>query len=169
MNERNKNQGAFPDSEHDHASCRRSALHRAEAICTDRGLRLTAQRRRVLELVWENHAPIGAYDVLERLNVGGGRNAPSVVYRALDFLMAQGFVHRIASLNAYVGCECPGAPHTAQFLICRLCGTVAELHDPRIGRAIRRGAGEVGFEVESTVVEVKGICPGCGEEGGAGD
>ena len=54
---------------HDHGTCVSEALDRAETICAERGARLTKLRRRVLELIWESgHAPIGAYDLLRKLD-----------------------------------------------------------------------------------------------------
>src|ERR1700748_1079930 len=127
----------FPAPGHDHGRCAAHALAAAETLCRERGARLTAVRRKVLALVWQSHAPVGAYDLLARLNKGGGRVAPIAVYRALDFLMAQGLVHRIASLNAYIGCahvdpkraglKQKSHDHAAQFLICKDCGSAAEL------------------------------------------
>ncbi|MFP6870683.1 MAG: Fur family transcriptional regulator [Nitrospinota bacterium] len=158
---------AFPSRDHDHGHCIADALLRAEEICARKGARLTRIRRSVLAFVWESHAPVGAYGILERLNAEGGRSAPITVYRALDFLMSCGLVHRLASLNAYTGCGVPGQPHGAHFLICTDCGAAAELHDPEIDRAILRGAEEAGFSVKAPVVEVQGQCPGC-REGAAG-
>src|SRR5918999_799750 len=107
-----------PFHPHDHLSCIGDALDRAAVLCDQRGARLTPLRRRVLELVWRGHEPVGAYDLLAQM----GRAAPPTVYRALDFLIEQGLVHRIESLNAYVGCDRPEAAHASQFLICTDCG-----------------------------------------------
>ena len=156
-----RKEDAFLARDHDHELCVSDALGNAEEVCARRGARLTALRRRVLELVWDSHAPIGAYDILERLFSMGRRAAPITVYRALDFLMEHGLVHRLASLNAYIGCGVSGAPHSAQFLICKGCGTAAELNDARIDRVITRGAARAGFTVGGSVVEVQGLCPDC--------
>src|SRR5918995_5952602 len=114
---------AAPD--HDHARCIDAALDRAAALCARRGARLTELRRRVLELVWQGHAAVKAYDVLDRLGRKAGSAKPPTVYRALDFLIAHGLVHRLESLNAYVGCPMPDASHEGQFLICGACGGVS--------------------------------------------
>ena len=158
---------SFSARDHDHGICVAEAMRDAERICARRGVRLTKLRYRVLELVWSSHAPIGAYGLLERLSREWRRATPPTVYRALDFLLAQGLVHRIASLNAFVGCADPAAAHAGQFLICRDCGAAAELHDQRVNRAISRGAAELGFVVEQRTVEVSGICPACRAEDGA--
>lgn len=148
--------------DHDHGSCVADALERAETICAARGARLTKLRRHVLELIWESgHAPIGAYDLLRRLDTEHASAVPPTVYRALDFLLEQGLVHRIESLNAYVGCASPQEKHVGQFLICRGCGTAAEMSDARIDRAINKVAAELGFAADGRVVEVRGLCPTC--------
>lgn len=157
--------GRFQKPGHDHGRCIARALDRADELCAGRGARLTALRRRVLELVWNEHKPVGAYDILEHLSSRGRRAAPVAVYRALAFLMDQGFVHRIASRNAYVGCGQPQARHAAQFLICDTCDAVAELSDSRIEHAIMEGAGRTGFAVGRPVVEVQGLCPACRDKG----
>jgi Fur family zinc uptake transcriptional regulator len=152
----------FPDPHHDHGHCVASALGSAEAICVARGEKLTALRRQVLELVWGGHRPTGAYDILAAMQAQTGRKiAPPTVYRTLDFLQQQGLVHRIESLNAYVGCRAPGRPHDVQFMICRQCGTAVELDDRRVARALETVAGAAGFAIERRVVELSGRCARC--------
>ena len=155
----------FVDRSHDHGACVADALARAERLCEAHGTRLTDLRRRVLELVWSSHEPVGAYRLLELLDreAGGAgrRAAPPTVYRALDFLMEQGLVHRIESLNAFVGCDQPHAAHASQFLICARCGASVELNDPGIAKALSACADRLGFQVEQPTVEIKGTCPNC--------
>ncbi len=146
---------------HDHGSCVKDALARADALCAERGVRLTAQRARVLELVWSSHKPRGAYAILEDLSADGKRVAPLTVYRALDFLLEQGLIHRIESQNAFVGCPDPGTAHTGQFLVCTCCGEATELTDPRIAAIIAESATDRGFTITRQTVEVSGICPAC--------
>lgn len=160
---------SFDGARHDHYACVADAVKAAESACRRRGSRLTPLRRRVLELVWSGHRPVGAYEVLEHLSAEQGRVAPPTVYRALDFLREHGLVHRIESLNAYIGCARPAETHAGQFLICRTCGTTAEVHDPGIEAALRQRAGALGFAVERETVELRGVCPGCRESGAGGD
>ena len=152
---------AFPGRGHDHDSCVETAIERVSSLCQRRGVRLTALRRRVLELVWRRHEPVGAYAILHSLRRRGRVAAPPTVYRALDFLLEHGFVHRIESRNAYVGCARPGKSHPGQFLICGKCGSAAEVADSGIDRAIARRAASVGFTVENQTIEVSGLCPRC--------
>ncbi|MDD1015569.1 zinc uptake transcriptional repressor Zur [Pseudomonas rubra] len=147
---------------HDHSHCVHSALAEADALCARLGVRLTALRRRVLELVWQSHKPLGAYDILAVLSEQDGRRAaPPTVYRALDFLLENSLVHRIASLNAFIGCSHPEHAHQGQFLICRECHVAIELEQSSISDAIVASAHEVGFRVEAQTVEVVGLCSNC--------
>ena len=147
---------------HDHSHCVSHALLTAETLCEQAGLRLTALRKRVLELVWTSHKPLGAYDILAVLSETDGRRAaPPTVYRALEFLLEHGLVHRIASLNAFVGCNHPGDVHQGQFLICRNCLAAVELQDASIASALLASAQRIGFSVEGQTVEITGLCATC--------
>jgi Fur family zinc uptake transcriptional regulator len=151
----------FPPASHDHDDCVATALLSAETLCRERGLRFTTLRRRVLTLVWDSHKPIGAYEILDNLSEQGRKAAPPTVYRALDFLIEAGLVHRLDSLNAYVGCPDPARSHTGQFLICRQCRTVAELDDPEIDAMVEEKARQLGFTAIHQMLEIQGLCDDC--------
>ncbi len=146
---------------YNHDRCVTDALAGAERYCRKQGLRFTRQRHRVLELVWCSHRPMGAYAILEQLGDKGHKPAPPTVYRALDFLLEHGLIHRIDSLNSFVGCPHPGEPHTPQFFICKRCGDAIEVDAPGIRHAISGDAERLGFQVERQVVEVAGVCAHC--------
>ncbi|MES9963333.1 MAG: Fur family transcriptional regulator [Candidatus Sedimenticola sp. 20ELBAFRAG] len=156
-----KHKGLFPTAGHDHKTCVSSALEGAERYCREHGLRLTTLRRQVLELVWTSHRPVGAYALLEQISSEGRKAAPPTVYRSLDFLMEHGLIHRIASLNAYVGCSHLTHNHAPRFFICDQCGEAAELDDPAIDDAIARDAEKLGFRIERQTLEISGICAQC--------
>lgn len=146
---------------HDHQRCINRAMRNAERICEEQQLQLTPIRRRVLELILERHAPIGAYDILASLKKGEGALAPPTVYRALEFLLMAGIIHRIDALNAYVACESPHASHVGQFLICRECQRVTELDDDTLSQFVAKRAQAAGFTVVMDDIEIKGICDDC--------
>lgn len=148
-------------AEHDHGHCVAAALAAAESRCAAAGAQLTPIRRRVLELVWSSHAPIGAYDILARLSAETGKVQPPTVYRALEFLKALGLIHRIESRNAFIGCSHPEAAHVGQFLLCRACGQTAELAADKALAALDRQAAALGYSVESRTLEFEGLCPRC--------
>lgn len=151
----------FHPERHDHRSCIAEALAQAKTVCAQQGGRLTPQRQQVLELVWREHKPVGAYELLDRLRKAGLKAAPPTVYRALDFLLAHGLIHRIESLNAFTGCTTPGKPHHGQFLVCSHCQHVAELDDSAINHQLDASARQLGFEIERQTVEISGLCPRC--------
>ena len=151
----------FESADHLHSECLKSAISKAEDSCASTGVRLTPLRRRVLELVWKSHEPVKAYDVLETLQSEKKGAAPPTVYRALEFLQQQGFVHKLESLNAYLGCGAPGHNNTSQFLICHKCGVVAELDDNEIGEVIRGKTEKLGFTPKQLTIEINGLCNQC--------
>ena len=118
-------------------------------------------RRRVLEILLEEHRALGAYDVLQRLAAEGFGNQPPVAYRALEFLVDQGLAHRIARLNAFAACMHPGEAHAPAFLICRACDTVAEAAAAPVRAALDAAAADLGFVVERANIEALGLCPAC--------
>lgn len=136
------------------------ALDTAERLCTQRAVRFTPQRRRVLELVCRAERPIGAYEILDQLR-DGAPAAPPTVYRALDFLLEQGFVHKLETLHAFIGCTHPEHPHSSQFLICADCGRVNELESEAIAGGLKSMAQASGFHPKRPVVEVIGTCAHC--------
>lgn len=138
-------------------------LDRAEVLCDQRGARLTILRRQVLELVLSAERPIGAYDLLDQLKTARRGAAPPTVYRALDFLMEHGLIHRVERLSAFVGCPLHNHAHAAQFLICRGCGAVEELEDATLQTALQDAAHARGFVVQKATIEAEGRCASCAE------
>ena len=159
-----KPSSAFTRPGHDHGHCVEEALDRADALCDAQGARLTELRRGVLELVWRGHEPVGAYALLDALKQSHPNAAPPTIYRALEFLAAHGLIHRIESLNAYIGCDHPERPHAGQFLICAQCSNAAEIDDPTVTRALSKSASGLGFAVTRQTVELSGLCPSCHRE-----
>ena len=136
-------------------------LAAAEAHCFAEGLRFTQVRRKALEILLQEHRALGAYEMLSRLSDAGFGSQPPVAYRALEFLVAEGFVHKIERLNAFIACAHPGANHAPAFMICRLCASVAEAQSSPTRGAIGDAARATGFKIEKTIVEAEGICPVC--------
>ncbi len=135
-----------------------------EHACHERGLRLTPIRARVLGLVADAGQPIKAYDLLElvRDGEGPGAAAPPTVYRALDFLLANGFIHKLESVNAFVACHHPStAQHSVPFLICDRCHSAIELEDLDVVAQLESRARALGFQPTAQTLEVHGTCARC--------
>ena len=136
-------------------------LQRAEALCHERGVRLTEQRKSVLKLLCASEKPLSAYELLDLMRGVVKNPAPPTVYRALDFLLEQGLVHKLESLHAYVGCAHPEHPHASQFLICDDCGEVSEVEDPSVAKSLKAAGKAIGFRTKRPVVELLGTCAQC--------
>lgn len=135
-----------------------------EASCVAEGERMTAPRRRVLELLLTAGEPVKAYDLIARYGTNGEAAKPPTVYRALDFLERRGVVHRIASISAYVACSAhdeDGGAHAAAFLICDCCGSTAEVAVPLSELGLGVAARAAGYDIQHTTIEGHGKCAQC--------
>jgi Fur family zinc uptake transcriptional regulator len=154
----------FPAPDHDHERCSNDAMAVAEAVCLERGQRLTAIRRKVLDELLGSHRPLGAYEIIDRLAHRGTRPAPITAYRALEFLRENGFVHRIESRNAFIACvHSHPAGELVVFLICEHCGAVGEASSADLAASLTSAAGAAGFAPKSPVIEITGVCSHCRE------
>jgi Fur family transcriptional regulator, zinc uptake regulator len=154
----------FHAPDHDHDRCSTDAMATAEAICLDRGQRLTPIRRKVLAALLASHKPLGAYEIIERLAGAstGPRPAPITAYRALEFLRENGLVHRIESRNAFIACvHTHAAGDLVVFLICERCGTVGEASSADVAATLTSAARAAGFTPKSPVIEISGVCSHC--------
>jgi len=148
---------------HHHVHGADEFVQAVERACQSRGLRLTPIRAYVLGLIARAGKPLKAYDLLDQVRDGGGPGAaaPPTVYRSLDFLMANGFIHKLESINAFVACCHPTAPHSAPFLICDRCHAAVELEDVEIAAQLEARALEQGFIPQAQTLEVHGVCARC--------
>ncbi|WP_423910078.1 Fur family transcriptional regulator [Candidatus Spongiihabitans sp.] len=151
----------FYAQRHNHNACIHSALNKAQHICAEKEIRFTRIRQQTLELIWSSHKPVLAYELLRTLRREKRNAEPPTVYRALDFLLENQLIHKIESLNAYVGCHFPDKDHISQFLICTGCHQIAELEDSNVNKVITRQAARSGFQVAQQTVEIRGLCPIC--------
>jgi len=142
-----------------------TALAAAEQVCARRGVRLTSLRRRVLQQILKTDGVIKAYDLIHELSSSDRNIKPPTVYRSLSFLLEQGFIHRIESLNGFVACNHPGEIHDTLLMICDACGNIQELHPTEISDALDRAATQQGFSVEEKIVELHGRCRSCAARG----
>jgi Fur family zinc uptake transcriptional regulator len=156
--------GAACDHDHDIHGLEGRALQTelsvAETRCSQDDQRLTAPRRRVLELLLQHGQPMKAYDLIAGFSADGPPAKPPTVYRALDFLEKQGFAHRIESLNAYVACRRGPQSHAAAFLICDCCGRSREI-EPVGADALTELAATVGYVIDAVTIEAHGRCDAC--------
>ena len=150
-------------SKHDHEGCKSYSRDAVVQYCAENGLRLTASRDLVLEILLSDHRALGAYDILDEMAKRGQSAQPPIVYRALDFLVANRFAHKIEHLNAFLACGMPGAEHSPAFLVCNNCRKVAEATVNDTDALLERFANNSGFVIQNTVIEAFGLCPECQE------
>ena len=137
-----------------------------ERVCQQRGLRLTPIRANALRLIADAERPLKAYELLDLMKATHDAAAPPTVYRALEFLLEHGFIHKLASVNAFVGCHHPASePHAVPFLICDRCQSATELEDEQIVASLDRRARALGFVPQAQTLEVHGLCASCAAAG----
>ncbi|WP_421132758.1 transcriptional repressor [Alteromonas sp. A079] len=136
-------------------------LHKAREYCEKRGARFTPLREKVYDILIEKHGPMGAYELLDALKETESGAKPATVYRALDFLLDFGLIHRLESTNAFVACYHFGCHHPVQFLICDSCGDVAEIQSEGLKDTLNSQAEAHGFRVLKQTIEAHGLCADC--------
>lgn len=146
---------------HDHGCCREKAIDTAVKLCQQRGVRFTPIRREVLELIWESHRAVKAYDLLDRIKPTTGSAKPATVYRALDFLLEQGLIHKVESLNAFIGCCFSDRRHEQLLLTCVKCHEIEERPGERVMEAIAEELEQAEFTLQHKAIEIHGICGRC--------
>jgi Fur family zinc uptake transcriptional regulator len=155
--------------QHNHEQCIETALTQARAYCSEQGLRLTPQREQIFRLIWQSHKPLGAYTLMDMLSAESTRRiAPPTIYRALDFLLEHQLIHRIHSLNAFVGCTHPDQQHGNNFMICEDCGIAIEFSAEQQNDNMTKIAKQLGFKMKTQSIEVVGLCQLCSEAGSKG-
>lgn len=147
--------------QHDHGLCIATGISALQDYCNEKGLQYTILRRRVYEILIAEHKAVGAYDILDKLRAQGMSDQPPVAYRNLDFLVRNGFAHKIEKLSAFIACAHIGKTHNPAFLICRECKSISETIADSSLKPLRMRAKDVNFSIESSVVEAIGICPSC--------
>src|SRR5471030_196312 len=152
----------FPAPDHDHDRCAADAIDHAEQVCQQRAQKFTPIRRQVLQALLSSHRPLGAYEVIDELAKSMPRPAPITVYRALDFLMENGLVHRIESRNAFLACAHDhDTAAMVAFLICERCGSVGEIPASPVAQGLNDAARATGFAPKLSVVEITSTCAHC--------
>jgi Fur family zinc uptake transcriptional regulator len=152
-------------TDHDHSASAggENAVAAALDLCRQKGIALTPSRLRILEILSREGRPLGAYDLIERVGEATGKHpAPISIYRALDFLLENSLIHRLASRNAYLACGHGHAPEIPMaFLICEVCGDVVETTSEELRGSLRELAAQAKFSPRAQVMEVAGVCQAC--------
>lgn len=133
----------------------------AERLCNQRGRRLTPIRRMVLEILLQRQRSVKAYELLNEIRKVQPGAAPPTVYRALDFLIAEGLIHRLDAVNAWSACmDAAGERHDI-LVICTQCGAVAEFSDPKLHRQLAQKVASAGYVLNHHETELRALCGPC--------
>lgn len=146
---------------HNHSTCMQHAIEAAEKICNDKGVRLTAIRKRILELICTSHKAIGAYELLDLFKQEDAKAKPVTIYRALDFLMDVGLVHKVESLNAFIGCLQSEKQHQTAILICDNCKNAYEVDATIVYENLLNISQDLQFKTQKLTIELCGLCVNC--------
>lgn len=148
----------------DEGLCEKS-METIEKYCREHGLQLTPVRKKVFEFLLDEPKGLGAYKILDLLRLSGFNSQPPAAYRALDFLVENGFAHKVESQNLFVACTKPGSHHSPVFMICKKCDRVSETQSTSLDANISDSLRLSGFEIEHAVIEAEGICSVCAGSG----
>lgn len=150
---------------HDQDRSINAAISQAHQLCASSNKRLTPTREAILRLLWQNNQPLGAYQLQDLLaEMTGKKIAPPTVYRAIEFLLDLRLIHRIPSLNAFIGCPFPTFPsqeHSNMFMICEQCKNVVEVADRQVNQLLDSISRKINFKLNSQSIELFGRCPNC--------
>ncbi len=144
-----------------HNICVDTAIKKAEDLCLKQKIQFTQLRRNILNLIWQSHKPLKAYDILEQLQLKESSAKPITVYRTLDFLIENKMIHKIESQNAFLGCRHPGEAHNCYFLICEKCNIAEEACENDLLKNVYIDLKSQGFTVSHITLEIQGICKKC--------
>lgn len=158
-----------PYKPHNHNRCVQNALSETRALLQKQGVNFTPLREKILGIIWQNQHPIGAYDILAKLaNQEERHTQPPTIYRILVFLQKYGLVHKLPSINSYIGCSNPSvnpeSAHWGCFFICNNCRATIEVESSHVTSATQSCAAHHDFSLSNSPIELTGLCHNCSNE-----
>jgi len=145
-----------------HNSTNKTAIE----ISKDKGINLTNKRRKIFDIVIKSAKPISAYDIVSEFQETYDEQIPVMsVYRILNFLIDNGLVHKLDSINQYIVCEHLDCEHehlNTQFLICNDCNSTEEIMiRDELHQQLTNDIDQTGFKLKELKFELHGICANC--------
>lgn len=133
-----------------------------ENVCRKRNIKLTKQRKTVLMIMLDAQKAMSAYDLLDLLKVEEPQAKPPTIYRVLEFLLQQGFIHKVESTNSYIICPHFGQlNHVSILFICDNCKQILETNSTQIEDSLKILASQYQFQTKHSVIEIHGLCQSC--------
>lgn len=142
-------------------------LAEATALCESRGRRMTPIRSQVLSLMLQSGRSLKAYELLEKMQAIHPSSKPATIYRALEFLEEEGFIHRLDAINGWTACQhihTDSHAHHDLLVVCTECGTVREISAPHINQELTTLLEGVGFHQNSQQTEIQATCDKCSKK-----
>ena len=143
-------------------------VHRFREYLRVRNLRLTPERRNVLETILQREGHFDAEELLRFLRRRNKRVSRATLYRTLDHLRGAGLVwmHRFGGAQALYE-HVYGRTHH-DHMVCTQCHRVIEFVNEDIERLQEEVCRAQRFLASSHVMQIFGVCDGCREREGAG-
>lgn len=141
-------------------------LNHAEQSCSANGTRMTDKRKQVLTGLLKTQKALSAYELANFCKEEFDDSIPAMsVYRILEFLESENFVHKLHIANKYVACShisCAHAHEQPQFLICDKCEDITEIAIRKnIIKTLKAQVHEADYVMKSTQLELHCLCKKC--------
>ena len=121
--------------------------------CKDLGMRLSRQRRMVLELLWDEQDHLSARDIFEKLNAKGRNIGHTSVYQNLGALQSAGVIECLDRANGRLyGYR--SDPHS--HLTCLDSGSIQDLDVELPPALLDQIEAQTGFRIESYTLSLSG-------------
>jgi len=129
-------------------------------MLTQRGLRLTRQRRAVLEAVAEAPSSLSPLQVYDAARGSCPELGLTTVYRTLDMLGDMGVLRRVhgpQNCEAFVPAE---AAH-GHAVVCSSCGRATEFTDCDMHAVVAAASRQTGYQITEHFLQLGGLCAEC--------
>jgi len=134
-------------------------LRQFEALCRERGLALTVQRRDILRAVLERDDHPTAEQLYQSLHKRIAGLSRTTVYRVLNTLVEVGVIRRLHHAGTAVRFDGKIEPH--HHLVCKKCDKVIDIHDATWDEIPLPDVRREGFEIDDFSVHFTGVCAQC--------
>lgn len=138
-----------------------SSFNQLLNVCKERNLKMTPQRKGVLECLHAAAEPLTAYELLDVYRKAHDAGEAMTIYRALAYLEKMHVIHKIHSQNKYKLCDLGHADSSVQLFLCNHCHDTQELHSNELQQLLQKTAKANDFIIQESMLELSGICNQC--------
>jgi Fur family ferric uptake transcriptional regulator len=130
----------------------------------DRGLRLTRQRRAVVDAVAGASSSVSPLQVFDAARAACPELGLTTVYRTLEVLSEIGALRRVHGPDHCEAFVPAGAAH-GHTVVCSRCGSVVEFTDCDMHAVVAAASEQTGYRITEHFLQLSGVCPVCAEGG----